>query len=69
MKIQIQILLLAASLFAAAVLPLHAQLVADGATNTLVNVTTNITGSVNVGANGPFTLLVISNNALLTRRN
>jgi len=44
----------------------HAQLVADGATNTLSNVTTNITGDVTVGTNGAFTLLVLSDNALLT---
>ncbi len=44
----------------------HAQIVADGATNTLSNVTTNITGDVTVGTNGSFTLLVLSNNALLT---
>ena len=30
----------------------HAQIVADGATNTLSNVTTNITGHVTVGTNG-----------------
>jgi fibronectin-binding autotransporter adhesin len=45
---------------------LHAQLVADGATNTLSNVTNNITGTVTVGTNGLFTLLVLSDNALLT---
>ena len=45
---------------------LNAQLVADGATNTLSNVTTNIPGSVTVGANGSFTLLVLSNNCLVT---
>src|SRR6266704_2048302 len=43
-----------------------AQIVADGATNTLSNVTTNITGDVTVGTNNPFTLLVLSDNALLT---
>src|SRR5947207_776655 len=46
--------------------PLRAQLVADGATNTLANVTNTITGDVTVGTNGSFTLLVLSNNALLT---
>jgi len=55
---------LALSLFA--VPSLRAQLVNDGATNTLSNVTTNITGDVTVGTNGPFTLLVLSDNALLT---
>lgn len=45
---------------------LNAQLVADGATNTLSNVTNMITGDVTVGTNGSFTLLVLSDNALLT---
>jgi T5SS/PEP-CTERM-associated repeat protein len=40
--------------------------VADGATNTLANVTTNIAGDVTVATNGAFTLLVLSDNALLT---
>jgi T5SS/PEP-CTERM-associated repeat protein len=43
-----------------------AQLVADGATNTLSNVTNNITGSVTIGTNNAFTLLVLSDNTLLT---
>jgi hypothetical protein len=46
--------------------PLRAQLVADGATATLSNVTNNISGDVTVGTNGSFTLLVLSDNALLT---
>src|ERR1041384_3372714 len=45
---------------------LHAQLVNDGATNTLSNVATNLTGDVTVGTNGSFTLLILSDNALLT---
>jgi hypothetical protein len=45
---------------------LHAQLINHGATNTLSNVTTNITGTVTVGTNGSFTLLVLSDNTLLT---
>jgi T5SS/PEP-CTERM-associated repeat protein len=49
-----------------AALPLRAQIVNDGATATLSNVTTNITGSVTVGTNGAFTLLVLSDNTLLT---
>src|SRR2546426_7627660 len=57
-------LVLIASLCVA--LPLRAQVVNDGATNTLSNVTTNITGDVTVGTNGSFTLLVLSDNALLT---
>jgi T5SS/PEP-CTERM-associated repeat protein len=46
--------------------PLRAQVVSDGATNTLSNVTNTFTGDVTVGTNGSFTLLVLSNNALLT---
>lgn len=49
-----------------AVSPLRAQIVADGATNTLSNVTNTFTGDVTVGTNGSFTLLVLSDNALLT---
>src|SRR5437667_1914749 len=49
-----------------AVTPLRAQIVNDGATNTLSNVTNSITGDVIVGTNGTFTLLVLSDNALLT---
>ncbi|HEX5223250.1 MAG TPA: hypothetical protein VFZ59_27065, partial [Verrucomicrobiae bacterium] len=43
----------------------RAQVVADGATNTLSNTTNNF-ASVTVGTNGSFTLLTLSNNALLT---
>ena len=43
-----------------------AQIVADGATNTLSNITNTFTGDVTVGTNGSFTLLVLSDNALLT---
>jgi T5SS/PEP-CTERM-associated repeat protein len=56
--------LLLASLLAADTL--RAQLVNDGATNTLSNVTNTITGDVSVGTNGSFTLLVLSDNVLLT---
>jgi hypothetical protein len=49
-----------------ATLPLHAQIVDDGATSTLSNVTNFFTGYVTVGANGSFTLLVLSGNVLLT---
>lgn len=45
---------------------LQAQLVADGATNSLSTITNTFTGSVTVGTNGSFTLLVLGNNALLT---
>ena len=45
-----------------AVPTLPAQVVNDGATNTLSNVTTNITGDVTVVTNGSFTLLVFSDN-------
>jgi T5SS/PEP-CTERM-associated repeat protein len=46
--------------------PLGAQVVNDGATATLSNVTNSFTGTVTVGTNGAFTLLVLSDNALLT---
>src|SRR5262249_4437941 len=47
--------------------PLRAQLVNDGATNVLSNVTNILSGGgVTVGTNGSFTLLVLSNNCLLT---
>src|SRR2546430_16624938 len=62
-----RIWVLAATLLA--VSPLRAQLVADGATNTLSNVTNSFTGDVTVGTNGSFTLLILSNNALLTNAN
>ena len=63
MKTQIH-LLLAASLLTVVTTPLRAQIVADGATNTLSNVTVT-TGGVTVGTNGAFTLLVLSDNATL----
>lgn len=44
----------------------RAQLVADGATNVLDNATNVITGGVTVGTNGSFTLLTLTNGALLT---
>ena len=37
--------------------PLRAQVVPDGATTTLANVTNIITGTMTVGTNSPFTLL------------
>ena len=57
-------IILSATVLAA--MPLHAQIVADGATNTLSNVTNSISGNVTVGTNGSFTLLVLSDNVLLT---
>ncbi len=50
----------------ASVPPLYPQIVADGSTNILSNVTNNIIGDVTVGTNGSFTSLVLSNNVLLT---
>ncbi|HXU78041.1 MAG TPA: hypothetical protein VN794_15820, partial [Methylomirabilota bacterium] len=44
----------------------HAQVVADGGTTTLNNVTSNINGTVTVGTKGSFTLLILTNGALLT---
>ena len=66
MKTPILHLFLAGLFFPGAGWTLHAQLVADGATTTLANVTNTITGSVTVGTNGAFTLLVLSDNALLS---
>ena len=48
------------------VLVLRAQLVNDGATNILSSVTNAIASDVTVDTNGTFTLLVLSDNALLT---
>ena len=48
------------------VLPLDGQIVNDGTTNTLSDVTNTFTGDVTVGTNGSFTLLILSNNVLLT---
>lgn len=44
----------------------QAQLVADGQTNVLDNVVTNVTGGLIVGNFGSFTLLVITNGAMVT---
>lgn len=66
MKTRHQILLLVATMLAIALPSLHAQLVADGATNTLNNVTNTFTGDMTVGTNSSFTLLILSDNALLT---
>jgi len=57
------IILTAALLSASAT---QAQIVNDGATNTLSNVTNTFTGDVTVGTNGSFTLVVLSDNSLLT---
>jgi hypothetical protein len=45
---------------------IYAQLVSDGAMNMLANVTNTITGTVTVGTNGAFTLLVLSDNVPVT---
>ena len=44
----------------------QAQLVADGQTNVLNGVATNITGGITVGTNGSFTLLIVTNGATVT---
>src|SRR5215510_5284763 len=54
------------AVFAMATPALRAQVVNDGATNTLSNTTNSFIGDVTVGTNGSFTLLVLSNNSLLT---
>ena len=61
MKTRMQLLLVTAAMLVIAVLPLRAQLVADGATKTLNGGITNIVGDVVVGTNGSFTLLVLTN--------
>src|SRR5438309_7286448 len=43
-----------------------AQLVADGATNILDGVSTNVPSTITVGTNGSFTLLILTNNATLS---
>src|SRR5215510_12703791 len=54
-------------LFALTIVPVaHGQLVADGASATLNNVTNSITGNVIIGTNGSFTRLTLTNGALLT---
>jgi hypothetical protein len=45
---------------------LRAQVVNDGATATLANVTNTLTGTVTVGTNGAFTSFTVADNALLT---
>ncbi|HEY6167522.1 MAG TPA: hypothetical protein VI454_05750 [Verrucomicrobiae bacterium] len=47
-------------------LPVPAQVVNDSTTNTLNGVTSNVTGTVTIGTNGSFTLLALTNGALLT---
>ncbi len=47
-------------------LPLHAQLVADGATSTINTTSTNVTGNLTIGTNGSFTSLVITNGGAVT---
>jgi T5SS/PEP-CTERM-associated repeat protein len=60
-------ILLLTLLFALALAPVaRAQLVADGASATLNNVTNSVTGPVIVGTNGSFTQLTLTNGALLT---
>lgn len=44
----------------------HAQLVSDGQTNFLDDITTNVAGGVTVGTNGSFTLLVVINASTVT---
>ena len=61
-----------ATIFAATLLAapaLRAQIVADGATNILSNVTNAFPGNLIIGTNGSFTLLVLSDNAALGNAN
>lgn len=66
MKAPLPLLFACVTLLALPNFSLRAQIIPDGATNVLAEVTNAITGSVTVGTNGSFTLLVLSNNALLT---
>src|SRR5262245_55792151 len=52
------------AMLAMPVMDVGAQLVNDGATNTLSNLTNTFTGDVTIGTNGSFTLLVLSDNTL-----
>jgi len=56
-------IILAATLVA--VPALRAQIVADGATRTLINETNSFPGKLIIGTNAPFTLLTLSDNAAL----
>jgi T5SS/PEP-CTERM-associated repeat protein len=47
-------------------LPLHGQLVADGATRILDGTQTNFPGTILVGSNAPFTTLILTNGAQVT---
>ncbi len=58
--------LLALPMLMSAALPLRAQIVADGASRTMINETNSFVGRVIIGTNAPFTLLVLSDNALLS---
>ena len=58
--------LLTATLLAIAVSPLRAQVVDDGATNTLSSGTHIFGDDLTVGTNGSFTLLILTNNAWVT---
>src|ERR1700722_12734985 len=44
----------------------RAQLVPDGQTNILNGVITNVSGAVTIGTNDPFTLLILTNAAVVT---
>jgi T5SS/PEP-CTERM-associated repeat protein len=60
------IFVLAALLVCALPVKSPAQLVADGQTNVLDGVATNLTGGIIIGTNGTFTLLVITDGATVT---
>jgi fibronectin-binding autotransporter adhesin len=58
--------ILLAGLAAIVPLPSLAQLVADGATNTISGFTTNLIGDLIIGTNAPFTRLIIQNAGVVT---
>ena len=66
MSVRLLKLLSACAVLTGSLSPACAQVVVDGATNVLSNVTNIFAGGVTVGTNGSFTLLVLSNNCLLT---
>ncbi len=57
---------LALGLLIEAVLPVQAQLVADGTTAAIDATSTNLTGNLTIGTNGSFTTLVITNAGTVT---
>ena len=66
MKTRFCLLLFLASLSLFFPARVRAQLVADGTTKTIDGISTNISGSLIIGTNGPFTTLIITNGGSVT---